>query len=205
MMGSFNFVGSKWNWAQCLANQAFTNGIKPTARLAFISSTKFVVAGQFASVSTSLCGKILCVIFFFPYFFFPILTNKQHRYSNGNDDSFVSVNSFIDGTCTGATAWGVSGYQDHAMGVSVDSTGNVFLGVCTYTANNAAKQNLIKFMSVLCNFGTVSPSTQKCQCNQGYVGTTCNVICPGGATTPCSNNGACYLNGNVSACQCFQG
>ena len=50
-----------------------------------------------------------------------------------------------------------------------------------------------------CNFGT-RESSSTCVCDEGYWGTTCDDICPGGATEPCSGYGTC--DQTTGQCNC---
>ena len=50
-----------------------------------------------------------------------------------------------------------------------------------------------------CNFGT-RKSSSECICEEGYWGSTCNDICPGGATEPCSGYGTC--DQTTGECNC---
>eukprot|EP01006_Ploeotia_vitrea_P038091 TRINITY_DN66208_c12_g5_i1.p1 TRINITY_DN66208_c12_g5~~TRINITY_DN66208_c12_g5_i1.p1 ORF type:complete len:684 (+),score=68.51 TRINITY_DN66208_c12_g5_i1:18-2069(+) len=44
--------------------------------------------------------------------------------------------------------------------------------------------------------------TKGCACDYGYFGEMCQGTCPGGASTPCNNNGACLSSGY---CKCLSG
>ena len=48
-----------------------------------------------------------------------------------------------------------------------------------------------------CKFGSKSGSS--CECGYGFYGPTCGNVCPGGFTTPCSDQGTCDSSG---VCQC---
>ena len=51
----------------------------------------------------------------------------------------------------------------------------------------------------VCSFGT-RDSSSTCVCEDGYWGTTCDNICPGGATEPCSGFGTC--DQDTGQCNC---
>jgi hypothetical protein len=129
------------------------------------------------------------------------------RYSKGLDDSFVAFMAIADGSCEAAISWGQpSPWNDNPLGIAVDSdSGDVSLGVLTCGTGYDVMQHLVQITAVRCNHGTVSSLLKKCLCDPGYLGPSCNIACPGGAATPCTNHGVCYLDGTTPACHCSDG
>ena len=64
--------------------------------------------------------------------------------------------------------------------------------------------NLFPYMNEVClprcKFGGRIGSTSKCVCDNGYWGVSCEQICPGGASVPCSGFGTC--NQTTGKCNC---
>ena len=51
-----------------------------------------------------------------------------------------------------------------------------------------------------CVFGTVYILNATCICDKGYWGTSCDQVCPGGASSPCSGNGVCDVKTGTCFC-----
>lgn len=83
------------------------------------------------------------------------------------------------------------------------------LGLDSWPAENTCIEfendfNLFPYMdevcSPKCNFGGRLSSKSRCICDSGYWNTTCEAICPGGASVPCSGYGTC--NQSTGNCNC---
>ena len=51
-----------------------------------------------------------------------------------------------------------------------------------------------------CVFGTVHSLNATCICNRGYWGTSCDKICPGGASSSCNGKGVCDVQNGTCSC-----
>ena len=101
--------------------------------------------------------------------------------------------------------------NDDEIGNAVDgfaSECQLLLSLSTYPGKDLCQEydGIVNLWSTIgdncdpeCNFGT-RESSSECICDEGYWGTTCNDICPGGATEPCSGYGTC--DQTTGECNC---
>lgn len=79
-------------------------------------------------------------------------------------------------------------------GVTGGNVDNIYTVMC---ALNVSKPRWLEQKCSACDFGFKEDGV--CVCYYGYYGTSCNNVCPGGATNACNGHGECDKGGN---CQC---
>lgn len=149
--------------------------------------------------------------------------SKAYTTIHINSDVEVTCGDFFDANTVASNCGGVSAfirwwYKQTCM-VTATNTGNTsdtflamadFTSVCGVTggnidniytemcAVNATKPGWLARKCSNCDFGFKTES--ECVCYYGYFGTSCDSVCPGGASSPCNDHGECDKGGN---CQCY--
>ena len=102
----------------------------------------------------------------------------------------------ITATNTGNVSDTTMAMADYTSVCSVTggNTDNIYNVLCALTID---KPLWLERKCMACDFGFKTDT--ECVCYYGYYGTSCDGVCPGGASNPCNGNGECDKGGK---CQC---
>ncbi|XP_045166456.2 uncharacterized protein LOC123529924 [Mercenaria mercenaria] len=155
----------------------------------------------------------------------PLRTTVSEVYSTINIDANVETmcGNFFDSGSVSSNCGGVSDFirwwfKQTCM-IIATNTGNIsdttmamadYTSLCGVTGGNV--DNIYDVLCALsvdkpawlerkcsdCDFGYKTGT--ECVCYYGYYGTSCDGVCPGGASNPCNSQGECDVGGN---CQCW--